>query len=378
MTQNIHLEIYNDLQAKFIMKLRELTRIILRDECHLRFDRKRVHKNHFTFPLSFVVYEGPKKWAYFDHLHYTIAFHKDLMYLCKEEVLKNIIRHELAHYLAFIEFGEKSLNHGFYFKSLIGTYGWPRSVSLSTMDLEVENALAEDASHEKLMSKVKKLLNLSSSSNTHESQLAMLKANELILKHHLNSLDFNLSQTPECFVIVCFEGRKILGLHRAISHILDEFYVSTVFDYGTKSFRLKAIGQRSHVILAQWISEYLLERLPLLWKEYQIKHPQLKGLAQKNLFFHSLAQSFVEEKKKQLDTRTHSPQEQRALIIGKNQLEKMKERVFPRLGRIISKNSLSEKEANLSRQAGTEAGKNLKIYRPLEQETSNTVYFLEP
>ena len=49
--------------------------------------------------------------GYFDPNFYELGFHECLMHSSREQ-LQDIIRHELAHYMTFIEYGAGIQQHG--------------------------------------------------------------------------------------------------------------------------------------------------------------------------------------------------------------------------------------------------------------------------
>ena len=60
--------------------------------------------------------------GYFDSNFYELGFHECLMQSSREQ-LSNVIRHELAHYMTFINYGEAVQPHGAEFRAFCQANG---------------------------------------------------------------------------------------------------------------------------------------------------------------------------------------------------------------------------------------------------------------
>ena len=151
---------------------------------NLSFDRKRLLYRGYYYPLDFVVFEHPTILGQYIPSKYQIQINKHLIYTADEKTKQNIIRHEICHYLAHVEFGANISAHGPEFNSICKRYGYGKEISSATIELG-ENLLT---SHEtKIFNRITKLFKLASSDNSHEAELATTKANELLRKHHLSA-----------------------------------------------------------------------------------------------------------------------------------------------------------------------------------------------
>ena len=84
-----------------------------------------------------VVFEKKNVLGFFDPHGYQIGLSKRLIFEAKENLLRDIIRHEVAHFLAYIQLG--ILDHGPYFKKICQQFSWDEHVQSATIDLSKEN-----------------------------------------------------------------------------------------------------------------------------------------------------------------------------------------------------------------------------------------------
>ena len=166
----------------FISRVRHDAREIVNNEMHLKMEKSRILYKGILYPLNIVVFEDLSRLGYFDSRTYELGLSKKLMYQAKDEVLKNIIRHELAHFMCYLLYGPRVL-HGEEFHNLCKSFGWGPEVYGAYANIDLENSKIEsvDEKTEKLLARLKKLLALASSDNIHERELATLKANQLLL-----------------------------------------------------------------------------------------------------------------------------------------------------------------------------------------------------
>ena len=64
-------------------------------------DRFYDKRQEYSYPIKAVIFNNKKMLGYFDSHFYEIGFHECLMQV-NEELLHDIIRHELGHYITFI------------------------------------------------------------------------------------------------------------------------------------------------------------------------------------------------------------------------------------------------------------------------------------
>lgn len=359
------MKVYSETIFSFIDKCRKMLKDILEKESGIEVRRSRFLLEGYLCPIDVVVFEG-NNLGYFDHHSYQIGINKALVFSAKDSVIKDILRHELAHYLTFLTFGPGVMPHGEEFKSICMKHGWPLEVSKASMNVEIANEVEGDLASEKVLNKIKNLLKLAESSNPHEAELATLKANQLLLKHNLNYT--NLSQDEYLYVKkVVVQKRKDAKLG-AIYDILRHFMVRPILNYGKGEVSIEVTGRRTNIELADYIAGFLNEELERQWLLVK-KEKSLKGVRAKNSFFHGMAKGYDQKMKE--SQKSFSSAEERALMVISNQLDKDVQRIYRRLSSTASNSSRDNASYNL----GAAAGKSLNINKGVKN--SSSVFYLE-
>ncbi len=345
-----------------------MTKDILQEEMGLKVLKSRFYHDGFYYPIKLVTFQKEQLLGQFDSDTLTIGLHHHLAWLAKNDVIKNILRHELAHYFCFIEKKYHSGPHGKDFKDVCRQFGWGADVFQAYASIEHLNQNVEgDLKTERLIEKVKNLFKLAASANVHEAELAVLKANQLLLKHHLDqeSLTSNPRQKTEIFVKrLHTQGRKDAKL-QAIYQILSHFLVAPVYNYGDKKVFLEVTGTLANVEMADYVCQYLLRHLDFLWEQ----QTSLMGLSAKNSFYHGLSEGFKVKQQKIKDQ--FSPQAQNQLVVLADELNwglKMAYGSLRGSGRTI-------KLDDHAYEKGKKAGQNLAI-NPALKNNSNVVFLI--
>ena len=362
--------------SAFISRVRNDVREIVNTEMKLKMDRSRIHYQGILYPLNIVVFEDNSRLGYFDSRSYELGLSKKLMYLAHDEVLKNVIRHELAHFMCYLVHGPQVL-HGEEFHIVCKRFGWNAEVYSAYANIELENnkiqntVQTENEKSEKLLSRLKKLLALASSSNIYERELATLKANQLLLEHNL---DLSKSKSIDADEEIVYVKRVITAIrksskHIAIYEILKTFFVSPVFSHGRGIFYLEVIGDKSSVELADYVAHFLNTELDVLWRETQKEDPKLKGKSSKNSFFNGVAKGYVEKIEKQKSTLVTGMD----LVAIEKNIQRNLKIVYPRIGHSSQSAGMHNPDAH---NAGKTKGSNLSIKPAINSGNSSRQFLL--
>ena len=349
------MKIYSENILLFIRNCEKMLREIIHNETPHQLGKSRFKIGRYSYPLHVVVFTSKKNLGYFDPHTYQIGLNYALMLQAKDGVLKNILRHELAHYLCYIEHGLQLKHHGVQYQKICSSLGWDTSVSKASMDIELANDYIGNLDSEKLITKIKALLKLAESDNIHEAQLATLKANQLLLKHNIKNLD-TVDDTFFVHSLLCYK-RKSAKLS-AIYDVLKHFLVKPVLVYGKGQVSLEVSGKKENIELAQYVAHFLDQEMERLWQQ-----TSLKGLRAKNSFFLGLARGYDEKMQNLTDDLSTS--EQKALIVINDKLEQQTKKYFGRLSTTSCQNSLDKS----AYQNGKKAGKSLNIKPGIKNKT---------
>jgi hypothetical protein len=346
--------IYDSTSIAFIHKCETFLREIL-TEANIKVRTTRFEFNRYLYPINVVVFEGDE-WGHFNASYLQIALNRKLIYLAKDSVVRDVLRHELAHYLTYITYGEVK-PHGPEFHSLCDRLGFAKDVAAATMNLQESNLSKEnDPESDRIMEKVKKLFALAQSSNAHEAELATLKANELLLRHNIDYV--KNAQGPIYLDRLLMRKRKDTKLS-SIYSILKHFIVKPVISQGKNSCCLEVSGSLTNVKLAGFVANFLDRELELMWEEVR-RHHDLGGLRAKNSFFHGVAEGF--DQKMKAAKMNFSEEDRKALIVVENKLDFDTQMIYKRLT-----NSRSSQETDhQARGVGVEKGLHLTIRNAVE------------
>ena len=289
------------------------------------------------------------------------------MYTAKNSLILNIIRHELAHMMTYIQYGLEVDHHGVEFRDLCRFYGWGPEVSSATMNLIKENEMREgELACEKIISRVQKLLKLAQSQNAHEAKLATAKANQLLLQYNLQQIH-NDQKEEDAVVDRVYQAPRSNAKMSAMYSILKSFYVKPVYSQGEGEVFLEVLGDRANVEIARYVCDFLDGELDRLWLKQKKDNPSIKGLAAKNSFIKGVAEGYhlkMQEVKKSFAT-----QDQKSLMILTQSLQRKTDMAYGKLG---SRRTNSHEDLN-SKLLGISAGKNLSINPALKKESSHAL-----
>ena len=357
--------LYSNTTKAFISRVRENVREIVNLEMNLKMERSRVFYKNVFYPLNIVVFEDNSRLGYFDSRTYELGLSKKLMYEAHDKVLKNVIRHELAHFIAYIIHGPRVM-HGEEFKKICQSYGWDDEVEKAYANISAENEKLEgDLQTERLLGRLKKLLALASSDNPHERELATLKANHLLLEHNLGMTKNKTSLDDEIvYAARVLEATRKQSKHIAIYEILKTFFVSPVFNHGRGIFYLEVIGDKTSVELAEYVANFLNHELETLWKIAKKENPHFKNISAKNSFFRGISQGYIEriESQKEKSATSHD------LVVIEKNLARQLHSVYSRIGHSALSTGSHHQEAGA---AGVETGKKLSIKPAINSNASS-------
>lgn len=359
--------IYDETSFAFIRKSEKILRSVIAN-IGLTVGRSRFQVGKILYPIHIVVFDGPEL-AHFNAPFYQIGLNRKLVYGAKESVLREILQHELAHYLTFIEHGEVQ-PHGPEFHETCRRYGFPVEVARATMDLQSVNELkVGELDSERVLEKVKKLLQLSQSSNVHEAEAATLKANEILLRHNLSFV--NSSDDEPLYLERLLPRKRKDSKLMAIYEILRHFIVRPVLSQGKGVCCLEVSGTKTNVELAQYVANFLDRELDDLWLKAK-KEFRLSGLKARNSFYLGVASGFDMKMKSMKEK--FSDTDRRALRVIEGELDQKVARIYRRLSSSSSSNSIDGKAHSL----GHESGKSLTIRKGVESNSAKGLYLPAP
>lgn len=340
---------------KFIHEIKSTVKTILSKEVGRKVANDRFYdqKQRTSYPIKVVIFNDKNILGYFDNQFYELGFHECLMHTSSAQ-LHQVIRHEVAHYLTFITYGESVQAHGLEFRALCKSLGWGEQVYSATTCLEGGELNASSAEESGILRKVKKLMALASSSNQNEAELAMVKSQQLLLKHNIESTYFGCDSDERVFLKRILKQKRKNGKMRSVARILETFFVSIVYTRRGEFTHLEILGNAVNIEIAEYVASFLHLELDALWAAAK-KSANLKGAVAKNSFFLGIAKGYCN--KIQALKKEYSSDASRALLVIQKQLVDAQAMAYDRL--VFAKSGASHCPA--ASKLGEQMGRKLSI-----------------
>ena len=253
----------------------------------------------YSYPLNFVCFEDPKKLGFFDPSCMQLGLNYKLMLQARDEIIDNILKHELAHLLTYLRY-PKTFNdlepHGKEYKEVCRELSWSEEIYSARANIEKENLeLSQLNQSAKKFEQIKKLLALASSSNEHESMAATLKANQLLRKYNLEKISKYEQQEDVSYVKTVLIKKKNGPILTAIYDIISHFYVKPVFSKRNGEMALEVVGQKESVELADYIAKFLNNELERFWVQVKKHNKDLRGTSAKRNYIKGVSAGFIDK-----------------------------------------------------------------------------------
>lgn len=351
--------IYSQKIIRFLREIKSALKKILIQEVGVKVHGERFYVGRASYPIQVVIFNQGNSLGYFDSSFFELGFNECMMHVVQKE-LHNVIRHELAHYFTFIRHGETAQPHSPDFRAFCRQMGWGEEVYQATFRLETAAQEEESA----IFRKVKKLMALSASSNQHEAEQAMIKSQQLLMKHNIEARYLEDEEEEKLVLKRLLKQKKKGAKMCAIANILQTFFVSIVFNRAGAFTYLEVLGSAVNVEIAEYVAAFLHAEMEKLWDT-----TQLTGTVAKNSFFLGLAQGYC----KKIDAlkREYQSAEKQALMVIEKKLSVAQALVYPHLSKSRSGGRYS-REASL---LGEQMGRKLTI-NPALKSTSDQQGFI--
>lgn len=273
-----------------------------------------------------------------------------------------VIKHEMLHqYIDEVMKAEDTSPHGLLFKAM------SKKFNIETYQ-EADIDVVENSPNSSVLERVRKLLSLASSSNVHEAETAMNKANLLILKWNLK-----LSRESENKLFI----HKHLGkpgridmIKRTLSQILRDFFfveVLWVQSYDVKMQKrgsvMEICGSRENVDIAEYVYHFLSNISEMYWKDYKKKNKASKRMH----YIYGLLLGFYEKLEFQ---NSHQATEHGLIWKGDPELKKYFNRRHPRTRSVGSSSTRLHAE---SVEDGIETGKRVILSKGIKNQKNRNL-----
>lgn len=354
--------VYSKKIIIFIQEIKRAVKEVLSQEIGLKVhgDRFYDRRQQNSYPIKIVIYNNKSMLGYFDADFYELGFHERLMHSSKDQ-LRHIIRHELAHYMIFMMYGGAIPSHGPEFRVFCQQLGWNEEVYSATTCLD-DGAAIPHEEESGILRKVQKLMSLATSNNEYEAEQAMIKSQQLLLKHNIDSKYMERDDEEKVFLKRILKQKKENAKMRSIARILETFFVNTIYSRSSEFIYLEIVGSAVNIEIAAYVAAYLDRELEVLWNISK-RHAGLKGMIAKNSFFLGIAKGYCN--KIHSLKREYNSDVSNALMVIEKKLVEAKEMIYSRLRSSTSSGRFCRESSAL----GEQVGKKL-IINPAISQTS--------
>lgn len=286
--------------------------------------------------------------------------------------LMETLRHEMAHqYVDDIHGEHDSAPHGPAFR--LACKRLRVSPHASGKGGEVTPVYASSGvGDDPVREKISKLLSLATSSNEHEAQLAMEKARQLLLKYNLSLGE--MDGTSSLFSVRQL-GRPRTRVQRyesSIASLLREFFfVEVIWDRGYDPLAQKSVtflkihGTKLNLDMAEYVSVFLENLLPQLWKSHQ-KAAGIRSNAGRLHYFWGVVLGFAEK----LRSQTERLAREQALVWKRDpRLTEFYQYIHPR----TSARQSSPVLVGETFQQGLQDGREVRLNRPISDASAGGI-----
>ena len=215
--------------------------------------------------------------------------------------------------------------------------------------------------------KIQKLLSLAESSNEHEAKAAANMAQELMVKHNLQSVDLEESEYGEN---VIDEYKRANVQSKYVIDLLDRFFfvkpvTARRARRNEKTLRieryttLEIFGTKENVEIAQYTYGFLMRAFDRSWKEY--KRETGAPASSKQSYMVGLWRGL----KEQLSTTRKKVENETGLVVVQD--HGLSSYMFSKIGATKQRNSRTKVGDSQAANSGKEAGRNMRISRGINQ-----------
>jgi hypothetical protein len=329
------------------------------------------------------------KWGQFEPEKRRINLHQDLFKRGGWEAVRGVFLHEVAHQLVY-QFYPKAYRdeppHGRAFRNMAESLNLNEIFIRASLDIRDDKDLppnpigkkSKDMEGHPVLSKVKKLLALSGSSNQNEAAAALAAAERLLSRHNLSKPETDGGSTP-------FERWRLkVGCKRVesklsyIASILHKFFfVECIFVKefdpmaGEYVMRLEILGKPVNLAMAEHVFHFLEERAETLWLAFKPTAHFLgeSGRGAKNTFVISMLSAFedkLHKERKEAIKATPPEVAQREMALVESDGFSLKCFLRECYPRTRTANPGHRPNAPNSARAGRKAGEDLTIHTPVQ------------
>jgi len=282
-----------------------------------------------------------------------------------------VFKHEIAHYIVDMAWHMGDLqSHGEAFAKACNLMEIDSRRCSEAKDLHLEDE--RFSNRERMVSKIKKVMALSASSEKGEAETALKKAEELMLKWNIDSLESRKS-SEYLFRPVGPVMKRVPNWARDLANFVKEFYFieHILSHWGCNQGRyFEFFGTKENLDIAEYIFCCLMRQAEKLWEDYsseiRSKFGGVRGYASKECFIEGVISGYRDKMREQKKYRESGYSCQSLIWKGDPLLKEMYHKSYPNM----VMNTYYRNAAGGGRDEGYDKGKNLSLNSGLTPASS--------
>lgn len=337
-------------------------------------------------PVRIELTDALSFWGKWDQETRTIYLSRKLLFEKPWSHVLGVLKHEMAHQWVDERSEIKDESpHGEQFKRACERLGLPQvfsqaRVDLSMQELDWREVKPEDDVSEKMLERVRKLLNLATSSNENEALSAMNRVREIYAKYNLENSS-SLANFVHTYISIqkkrlSAPEQKIIGI--LVGHFFVQVIVGRAYDVMSGSYhrQIEIIGNRENVLMAEYVFYFLKNQSQTLTDLAAKKSPEKWAGGYRRSYHLGVLQGFDEKlsvPEEEKDGESLNISKALMLFRKDKKLDQYITTVYPRLTRLTSRSRLRDRSAYLE---GQKMGRKLTLKKPISSKIHTALKFL--
>ncbi|MFO0555005.1 MAG: DUF2786 domain-containing protein [Polyangiaceae bacterium] len=333
--------------------------------------RREYHRLNGTYfrgalrPPVFTLSDAESRLGRFDHATRTIEISRKLVMTQPWQMLVEVLKHEVAHQYVLEHLGITGEGaHGPTFQELC------RKLGIDGRSSGLPDASKSDATEDRVLARIAKLLALAESSSLHEAEAAMNAAQRLMLKYNLEQraiprgpdeihYSHRFLGQPSGRVN---EAERMIGTILAAHFFVEAVWVSVYRPLEQKRGTILEIsGSVANLEMASYVHSFLTHAADRLWREHCTKH-NIRKNRDRRTFQAGVMSGFYAK----LNDERDQQQREGLVWVGDPELTTFFKKRHPHVHTIRFGGS----ERNEAHAHGRAAGKNLVLHKPITRGPS--------
>jgi predicted SprT family Zn-dependent metalloprotease len=348
-------------------------------ELYNEFSRRNLQRRLKLRPCLIQIQPTSHYWGQWNAKTRHIVIAQNLITDYEWHDVVGVLSHEMAHQYVDEVLGSDGRPHGDVFLKACQKVGVPYYYAKAQVHLQQHTLdwrqTQPSSEEEKRLEKIRKLLNLASSSNENEASLAMNRVREIYARYNLEKSSMVSDEFYHAFIktnrkrLHTYE-QKIMSI--LVNHYMVEVIVGSAFcpQEQTRLRTIELIGRKENVLMAEYVFDFL--KTYIFAKGADKKKQEGKFPASMAKAYHlGLLTGFEEKLSQQIELKENLDIKQSLAVFSKDpQIKAYVSKIHPRLVSVASQARLRSTDFF---NTGRTEGKTLTIHRPLESTVTKKI-----